>query len=113
MIALGTLLITACNHSPVAPDRTPAWLTSLITQFETKQPTNPPAFIAKYEFQGAIVYYVPPSCCDMWSTVYSTDGSVVCHPDGGFTGKGDGLCPTFLGERKNEQIVWRDTRSGS
>ncbi len=113
LLLLGSLLSTGCGHAPLAPDRAPPWVTSLISQLEAQPVANPPAFIAQYEFQGATVYYVPPHCCDVWSTLYRADGSVACHPDGGITGTGDGACPTFLNDRKNEQIVWRDPRAGS
>jgi hypothetical protein len=94
----------------VAPARHPDWLTSLIRQLEAQPVANPPAFIARYEYRGEIVYYLPARCCDIWSTLYHADGTIVCHPDGGLTGRGDGRCPTFLAERANEQIIWRDSR---
>ncbi len=108
------LLIVACKpETTLAPDRSPAWLTSLISQIEAEPIANPPALIARYDFNGATVYYLPPRCCDKWSTLYREDGSIVCHPDGGLTGKGDGGCPAFLAERKNEVIVWRDSRGST
>jgi hypothetical protein len=105
------LLASGCAAgNPVAHDRHPDWLTSLIRQLETQPVANPPAFIARYEYRGELVYYLPARCCDIWSTLYQEDGSILCHPDGGFGGSGDGRCPAFFGERTNEQIVWRDSR---
>lgn len=105
----GILLAAGCAaDSPTAPDRLPAWLRSLIQQLETEPVANPPAYVARYEYKGEPVYYLPPRCCDIWSTLYRADGVVVCHPDGGFSGRGDGACPTFMAERTKEQIVWRD-----
>jgi hypothetical protein len=100
-----------CGGNPAAPEGNPGWLTMLIRQLETEPVANPPAFIARYDFRGKPAYYLPARCCDIWSNVYQADGTVLCHPDGGFAGRGDGQCPTFLAERSNEQIVWRDPRA--
>jgi hypothetical protein len=45
------------------------------------------------------------------SVVYRSDGAVMCQPDGGLAGNGDGRCPDFFVERRNERIIWRDPRS--
>ena len=105
--------LAACGgtRTPVSPEPLPAWITSLIRELESKPPANPPAFIGRYEFKGGVVYFLPQRCCDIPSTVYGTDGTVVCHPDGGFTGAGDGRCPEFFAERKDERIIWRDPRA--
>ncbi len=107
------LMSVACASSPAAPDSTnstPAWLTALIRQSEEQPVANPPAFIARYEYQGQTVYFLPQRCCDIMGVLYRPDGSVACHPDGGFSGAGDGRCADFFRERRNEQIIWRDAR---
>ena len=88
----------------------PAWLTALVRQSEAQPVANPPAFIARYDYQGQTVYFVPQRCCDIMSVLFRSDGSVACHPDGGLKGIGDGQCPDFFRERRNEQIIWRDAR---
>jgi uncharacterized protein DUF6970 len=106
------LTAAACaEKNPAAPEQ-PEWLASLIHELETQPVANPPAFIARYEFNGGPVYYLPARCCDIMGTVFQANGAILCHPDGGFTGKGDGRCPTFFADRANEQIVWRDPRGG-
>ena len=90
--------------------RSLAWLTTVIRQLETQPVANPPAFIARYEYKGDPVYFVPQRCCDVMSVVYRSDGAVMCHADGGFAGTGDGRCPDFFAERRNERIIWRDPR---
>jgi Domain of unknown function (DUF6970) len=112
-IALALLIIAACSGHPAAPDTSPAsptWVTALIGQIRTEPVTNPPAFVVQYHYRGQDVYFVPQRCCDIMSVVYSSDGTIMCHPDGGVTGKGDGLCPDFFVERRNERIVWRDSK---
>jgi hypothetical protein len=109
----GFVALTACGGSaPVAPEPLPSWLTALIHNLETAPVANPPASIAQYEYKGGIVYFLPQRCCDTWSDLYRADGSVMCHPDGGLTGKGDGLCPDFFARRTGERIIWRDPRGG-
>ncbi len=103
------ILLGACSHATQSLN--PAWVDKLIQQFESDPVGNPVQSIWSYEYDGQVVYYIPPQCCDQYSTLYDTSGSVICAPDGGFTGKGDGKCPDFLSKRTNEQLVWKDSRS--
>ena len=112
-IALVLLVIAGCSGNPAAPDTSPAsptWVTALVRQLESEPVANPPAYVARYDYKGQDVYFVPQRCCDMMSVVYSSDAAIVCHPDGGITGKGDGRCADFFIERRNERIVWRDSK---
>ena len=112
LIALG--LGAACATEQTAGDEPrPEWLTALIEKLETEPVANPPAFIARYDYRGQPVYYLPPRCCDIPSSVYDAAGTVLCHADGGFSGDGDGRCPDFFLLRKHETIVWRDPRGAA
>ncbi len=82
----------------------------LIAEFESEPVGNPPQSIWRYEYKSQIVYYVPAQCCDMFSTLYDADGEVICAPSGGIDGRGDGKCPDFNQERKNEMLIWEDPR---
>jgi hypothetical protein len=82
----------------------------LITEFETSSKTNPPASIWRYEYRGLAVFYVPPSCCDIPGELYDSNGNLICGPDGGISGRGDGRCPDFFRERTEELRVWADDR---
>lgn len=114
LLLTSVLVFSACDRrTPPAPDNLPGWLISLIRDLEAQPVANPPALIARYDYQGRPVYFLPPRCCDVWSDLYREDGAIICHPNGGLTGNGDGRCPDFLTERKNERIVWRDPRTGS
>ena len=107
-------LSAGCGSNPAAPNSSsasPAWLTAVIRQLETQPVANPPAFVARYEYKGDTVYFVPQRCCDVMSVVYRSDGPVMCRPDGGLAGNGDGRCPDFFAERRSERIIWRDPRS--
>jgi len=86
------------------------WVNQLIKKFQSEPVGNPPQSIWRYEYKGEIVYYIPPQCCDQFSILYDANGNIICAPDGGFTGGGDGRCPDFFSERTNEKLVWKDTR---
>jgi hypothetical protein len=109
-IVLCVAFAAACAPT-VPPSDSPAWLTKLIADLEAQPVENPPAHIARYSYKGQTVYYLPSHCCDVRSTVFNAAGSVICSADGGMTGKGDGRCPDFFAERRDEEIIWRDTRS--
>ena len=103
------IIILSCN--PISSsNENPEWLNNLIQKFESESVGNPPQSIWQYEYKGQIVYYVPPQCCDQFSTLYNKNGDVICAPDGGFSGHGDGNCPDFFKERTNEKLIWKDTR---
>ncbi|TLV04076.1 hypothetical protein FEN17_06120 [Dyadobacter luticola] len=71
---------------------------------------NPPAKIYRYTFKGETVYYIPQRCCDIPSVLLDENCAVICSPDGGFGGSGDGKCPEFFKERSNEKLIWEDDR---
>lgn len=99
---------TACSANP--PARAP-WIDGLIARYEAEPVANPPQRILSYRYQDQTVYYVPPTCCDQPSTLYDEDGAVICAPDGGFSGRGDGRCADFAEQRSEEHLVWSDPRT--
>ncbi len=106
------LALTACGGtSPgeATPETRPPWLLDLIAAQEAQPVANPPALISRQEYSAGVYYYLPPRCCDVFSELYDAEGTLVCHPDGGLTGRGSGNCPQ-LGTLVREEIVWRDTR---
>jgi hypothetical protein len=112
ILAVG--LSAACAKDPTArDDPRPEWLTGLIADLENQPVANPPALIARYEYHGQSVYYIPPRCCDVPSDVYDASGTIICHADGGLDGAGDGRCSDFFQSRTSEEIIWRDPRGGS
>ena len=104
-------VLLACGNDALQTRASPDWLNALIQYQQAAPVANPPAYIARYNYKGQTVYYLPPRCCDVWSTLYADDGAILCHPDGGLAGGGDGRCADFLAQRTNEQIIWRDSRS--
>jgi hypothetical protein len=85
-------------------DIAPDWLTKWLTNLEAEALDNPPKSITKYQSQGETVYYVVMECCDQFSDLLDADGELIGHPDGGITGRGDGVTvfdPTNL---KGEEV---------
>lgn len=96
--------------STVSIHKQPACINDLIASFETEQVQNPPRKIYSYTYQGRKVYYVPAICCDFFSDLYDSNCKLIGHPDGGFTGKGDGKLPDFNSVKTDEVLVWADKR---
>jgi hypothetical protein len=96
-----------CNNLPA---NTPLCLNEQINQLKSKPATNPAATVWQYEYNGQTVYYIPPSCCDVMSQLYDNNCNLICNPDGGITGAGDGKCSDFFNKRKNEKLIWKDDR---
>ncbi len=99
--------------APAASADMPPFVRDLIKSFESAPVANPPASITRYEYQGRVVYYVPPRCCDVPSTLYDEKGGVICQPDGGFTGRGNNKCADFFDLRSKAVAIWKDPRSKS
>lgn len=87
-----------------------AWLSDLIQEIKDAPLANPPAKVYRYNYQDQEVYYVTGRCCDIPSKLFDVDGKLLCEPDGGITGKGDGRCPDFFETRTNETLIWEDKR---
>ncbi|WP_375416888.1 DUF6970 domain-containing protein [uncultured Hymenobacter sp.] len=88
----------------------PGWLQRRIQGVLAERKRNPITRILSYQYQGQTVYYQSAPCCDQPSYVFDTRGRVLCQPDGGLTGKGDGKCPNFDKNKTDEKLVWQDPR---
>jgi hypothetical protein len=71
---------------------------------------NPPAEVWKYNYNGQTVYFVPQHCCDLPSLLIDENCNIICHPDGGISGGGDGKCVDFMEKKKDGVLIWKDTR---
>ncbi|WP_426058307.1 DUF6970 domain-containing protein [Hymenobacter sp. B1770] len=88
----------------------PAWLKNRISAVLAERKRNPIIRILSYDYRGQTVYYQSAPCCDQYSQVFDSQGRLVCQPEGGITGKGDGKCPDFDKNKTNEKLVWQDPR---
>lgn len=81
-----------------------------IKTLEKEAVWNPPAKIYSYIYQNQTVYFFPQRCCDIPSELYDENCTLLCLPDGGITGQGNGKCANFFIERTNEKLIWEDSR---
>ncbi|WP_345267881.1 DUF6970 domain-containing protein [Nibrella viscosa] len=104
-----SLLAFGCKKENIL-EGTPACIVDKINQIKQEAVWNPPAKVFRYEYKGQTVYYIPPRCCDVPSTLLDAQCNYLCAPDGGIDGKGDGKCSDFFNARSGETLVWADSR---
>lgn len=76
-----------------------------------KEPVrNPPAKLYQYTYKNQTVYFFLQYCCDLPSELYDENCALLCLPDGGITGQGDGKCTDFFLERTHKKLIWEDVR---
>jgi len=82
----------------------PSWLVDFIT---TTQPTA----VFRTTYRGDVVFYAVTGCCDKFNLLYDRCGTLLCYPDGGLSGNGDGKCPDFFGSKAEEYVqIWDGLR---
>ena len=97
------------NNSTTSQNNSISWLNETIKKTEMDPVSNPPSSIYKCNYNNQTVYYMPPKCCDMYSDLFLENGTKICSPDGGITGRGDGLCSDF--NQSSCVLVWKDSRT--
>lgn len=112
VILLGfALLITNCSNLDVDIDvEVPVCIENKIEEIINNEVSNPPTQIWKWEVDEQTYYYITSNCCDQYNYLYTENCEIVCAPDGGITGNGDGLCPAFTNEII-KTLVWEDERN--
>jgi hypothetical protein len=110
MLVMVSAALAACGAfgSGSVPTPVPTPVANLIHELQTQPPANPPAYVGSYRYRDQVVYCVPPRCCDIFSDLYDASGQLMCHPDGGLAGHGDGRCADFLSQRTSEKVLWSD-----
>ena len=88
----------------------PDGIKAKIAELQAQPKANPSYEIWEYKYQGQKVYLITADCCDQYTTVYDACLHTLCAPSGGFTGRGDGLCPEFNKQATDKKLVWRDPR---
>jgi len=102
------ILLVSCKSSS-QPVQNVSCIASKIEALKNEPVANPPSQVWKWETEGQTFYYVNAACCDHFSTLYNENCNIVCAPDGGITGRGDGKCPEFPKDTKRT-LIWKDTR---
>jgi hypothetical protein len=90
--------------------REPACIRDMIQKFKAEEKQNPARSVFRYTYKEKTVYYVPAICCDFFSDLYDDKCNLIAHPDGGFTGRGDGKAEDFKDKRSDGQLIWQDER---
>jgi hypothetical protein len=85
----------------------PACIKQKIEAYKKMEKFEQPQSITEYEYKGKKVYYVTMACCDFLNELYDSNCNLMGHPDGGFTGKGDGKLPDFNEKKSKEKIIWQ------
>ncbi len=113
LIGIGLLFINiifiSCDKLDVPAD-TPSGIKKKIRKMKDDEVRNPSGSVWQYDYNGETVYYIPPYCCDRYSELYDSKCNLICNPDGGISGAGDGKCTDFFNTRTNEKLIWQDDR---
>lgn len=106
------IILTSCGGSKNAGQTTEqnVCIQDKVKAFEASPKENPPRKVYSYLYNGQTVYYVTAVCCDQFSDLYDKECNLIGHPDGGFTGKGDGKFPDFKTVATEERLIWEDKR---
>jgi hypothetical protein len=108
LFIVGTFIFLSCNESDL-DNEVPSCIQDKIEVFKSNEVSNPPTQIWKWETNGETYYYITSDCCDQYNYLYNKHCEIVCAPDGGFTGNGDGNCPIFSNETI-KTLIWEDNR---
>jgi hypothetical protein len=106
----GLLLFSQQCGKEEIPKGTPECIERTIIEIAKDGVWNPPAKVYSYYYEGKKVFFVPQRCCDFPSELYDENCNIICQPDGGFSGSGDGKCPDFFTTRAGEILIWEDER---
>ena len=109
LIIIMISMLVSCEKLDVLPE-TPSCIKKKIRQMKRAEVRNPPGSIWQFRYNDQIIYYIPPYCCDIPSELLDDKCNLICKPDGGFTGKGDGQCADFFNKRTNGVLIWQDDR---
>ncbi|MHB1148277.1 MAG: DUF6970 domain-containing protein [Lutibacter sp.] len=108
-ILIGLIFLNAsCEKSNLNIDA-PNCIENEIKKIKNEEVRNPPAQVWKWEVDGQTYYYITSDCCDQYNYLYNSNCEVICAPDGGLIGTGDGNCPDFIGSIK-KTLIWKDNR---
>lgn len=107
IILFTVVFCVSCSKLDV-PNGTPHCIKAKIRQISNEQKTNSGIEVWRYKYNGIDVYYFTPKCCDQYSDLYDSKCNLICHPDGGFTGGGDGNCNDFFKNRSEGKMIWKN-----
>jgi hypothetical protein len=84
----------------------PEWLRIRLADYDAQSGPAAPRAVFEVPYGDGVAYYVQAGCCDQLDPLVDARGVLVCHPTGGFTGRGDGRCPAPLPPPAQRRAVW-------
>jgi hypothetical protein len=102
------LFICSSFQKKLPKPRIPACIQQKIKAFKKMEKYAQPRNVYEYSYRGQKVYYISMPCCDNFNELYDSNCKLMGHPDGGFTGKGDGKLPDFNAAKKGEKLIWKN-----
>ncbi|UFH53973.1 DUF6970 domain-containing protein [Spirosoma sp. KNUC1025] len=107
LAALLVLLFSAsCHHEELTPKDLPACIQSIISQNGSWRSGDRLIAIYRYKYQKRYVYLGISDCCDFYNFLFDNNCQILCAPNGGFSGGGDGKCPDFSKEATEQTEIW-------
>jgi hypothetical protein len=85
----------------------PEWLRIRLADYDALPGPAAPRAVYEVRYGDGVAYYVQAGCCDQLDPLVDARGVLLCHPSGGFTGRGDGKCPGALPPQADRREVWR------
>ena len=85
----------------------PVCLQQQMQAWEASPAENTGRMLYEYTYKGKTVYYVKAPCCDQFNDLLDENCTVLGHPDGGFTGRGDGRFPGFKDSVGEGKLLWK------
>ena len=85
----------------------PEWLRIRLADYDALPGPAAPRAVYEVPWRGGVAYYVQAGCCDQLDPLIDARGVILCHPTGGFTGRGDGKCLEELPLVAHRREVWR------
>ena len=106
-LATAILIVCSSFQKKKPKTRLPVCILQKITAFKKQEKFAQPQSVYEYVYKGKKVYYITLPCCDNFNELYDSNCTLMGHPDGGFTGRGDGKVADFIAKRKGEKLIWK------
>ena len=107
---LFSISFAACKKQTSLSSFAPSCILNKIDELKNKPRQNPPAEVYEYNYLNKKAYYFTSDCCDQYNFLYDNNCNVICAPDGGLTGGGDGKCADFNEAKREGKLIWKDQR---
>ena len=110
LIILICASFVACKKQSASLLFTPSCILSKIDELKSKPKQNPAAEVYEFNYLNKKAYYFTADCCDQYNFLYDGNCNIICAPDGGISGSGDGKCVDFNESKQGGKLIWKDER---